>query len=279
MGDSGPVPIPTFCHRGCSRRSCLHNGIFLTQNRSRRSREERKEQEGMSTARQPPLRFLNALNRCLRRRRFSVSSPACNDTSKPLSPVLSSPMPRGQQEMADLFSVMLSRDPKPARPDAQSALTSFRPVNTANMPRQGSSASSSKAPLPLPVNEMPKQQPGYFHVHAVSITSNIHVTITDHNHNPVVSMSAGQLGYKHARRRSPEAAYDTTVAAFEKFKETDREVENVEIILKGFGAGRRGFLSALSGQHGEFLMTRAIRVTDATPLVIGTVPRANKRRR
>ena len=234
----------------------------------------------MSVARQSTLRFLHTLNRSLERRWFSVSSPACNNTSKPLSPALSSPMPPGHQEMADLFSVMLSRDPRPTRPDVDTALTSFRPVNTANMPHPGPSASSSfKAPLPLPVSERPKQQPGYFHVHVVSITSNIHITITDHNHDPVVSMSAGRLGYKHARRRSPEAAYDTAIAAFEKFQKTDHRVENVEIILKGFGAGRRGFLSALLGQHGEFLLRKVIRVTDATPMVIGNVPLANKRRR
>jgi len=56
-------------------------------------------------------------------------------------------------------------------------------------------------------------------------------------------------------------------------------VEQVEIVLKGFGQGRRGFISAINGQHGDFLRKKVVRVTDATPLVIGGTRVSNKRRR
>jgi small subunit ribosomal protein S11 len=69
------------------------------------------------------------------------------------------------------------------------------------------------------------------------------------------------------------------VAAFEKLASTNYNIQQVELILKGFGKGRQGFLSAISGQHGEFLKDKVVRITDATPLRIGGTRLPNKRRR
>ena len=149
-----------------------------------------------------------------------------------------------------------------------------------NMPNPASNSAQRSPPPPLP-SQTPRtgQRPGYIHIHAVSLTKNIHVTITDHKHDPIIAMSAGRLGMKHSRRQSTEAAHNTAVAAFEKLANSNLEVQQVELVLKGFGKGRAGFISAVSGPHGEFIRSKVVRVTDATPLVIGGQRVKNRKRR
>ena len=234
----------------------------------------------MAIGRQVPVRLVKAIHGCFRRRNFSLSMFEYNDKSTVSPPPLPSSINQKSSQTFKLCEDILSTNSAaPRRIDTQKS-HSFEPVDTADFPLPSPPSPATTVPSPpLPVSEIPQQGPGYFHVHAVSITSNMHVTITDHKHNPVVTMSAGRVGYKHAKRRTQEAAYDAAVAAFEKFSKTSYKVEQVEIVLKGFGQGRRGFISAINGQHGDFLRKKVVRVTDATPLVIGGTRVSNKRRR
>lgn len=156
-------------------------------------------------------------------------------------------------------------------------MNAFQPANMSNMPNPASN--SQRSTIPLPSTRTTGQHPGYIHIHAVALTKNIHVTITDHKHDPIIAMSAGRLGIKHSRRQTTEAAHATTLAAFEKLANSNYEIQQVELVLKGFGKGRAGFISAVSGPHGEFIRNKVVRVTDATPLQIGRERKANRKRR
>jgi ribosomal protein S11 len=164
-----------------------------------------------------------------------------------------------------------------SRSNLSRGMDAFQPVNMSNMPNPASN--SQRSTIPLPLTRTTGQRPGYIHIHAVALTKNIHVTITDHKHDPIIAMSAGRLGIKHSRRQTTEAAHATTLAAFEKLANSNYEIQQVELVLKGFGKGRTGFISAVSGPHGEFIRNKVVRVTDATPLQIGRERKANRKRR
>jgi len=156
--------------------------------------------------------------------------------------------------------------------------TQFRPARmddaSATNPDDGQHHESRI--LPMKTNE---RDPGYIFVHAVATGRNIHVTITDHKRNPLISMSAGQIGFKHSKRGTIEAGLETSIRAFKKLADLNRDIEKVEVVLKGFRSGRSGFLTALMGQQGDFLRRKVVRITDATPLRIGSSKVRNMKRR
>lgn len=155
----------------------------------------------------------------------------------------------------------------------------FQPADITATEPQSNPAVAQARPAPLPLPHGILRRPGYFHLHFVTETKNTHVTITDYKREVVVSMSAGQVGsYKHSKRASHEAAYDTAVATFEKFWKKDFKIDELEVVLKGFGPGRAGGISALNGQHGEAFRKKVVRVTDATKLRIGRTRLRNKKR-
>jgi small subunit ribosomal protein S11 len=56
------------------------------------------------------------------------------------------------------------------------------------------------------------------------------------------------------------------------------QIKNVEVILRGFGAGREAVTKALLGQEGRLLRGKIIKVSDSTRLKIGGT-RSKKPRR
>jgi len=164
--------------------------------------------------------------------------------------------------------------PSPSRDDE----TQFRPASIdgtlATNPDDGQHGESRIVPM-----KISEREPGYIFVHAVATGRNIHITITDHKRNPLISMSAGQIGLKHSKRGTIEAGLETSIRAFKKLADLSRDIEKVEIVLKGFRLGRSGFLTALMGQQGDFLRSKIVRITDATPLRIGSSKVRNTKRR
>jgi len=168
--------------------------------------------------------------------------------------------------------------PSPAPPSSP-----FAPASMSQMLFPSSPSSKFGAP-PLPLPPIPSRQlltqpEGYFYIHVVALTRNCLITICDHKHNPVVAMSAGKLGIKHSRRMAPEAAFSTTIAAFDKFAQKGFDAKEIELVFKGFGKARTGFMMALESQQGEPIRSKVVRLTDATPLQIGriTAPRPKRR--
>jgi small subunit ribosomal protein S11 len=206
-----------------------------------------------------------------------------NPFATPVTKTLSTPIKAPTQQFVDLFEQALRNSPRISGNSSQSEAhqgdkaIAFQPASLDQMPFQDPSNSTTIRPLPQLQNSS-EQQAGYFFIHAVAVTKNLHVTICDHKHNPVIAISAGQLGKKHSHRNTPEAAYDTTVRALERLADSPYKVREVELVLKGFGNGRYGFLQAISGPKGEFVKRKVVRVTDATPLQIGRIKARNARR-
>ena len=251
----------------------------------------------MSIARPSPLRLASTLHTCIRRRNFSKSTLLLDEKLPPKSQFPPrTPQPQTsmsetpKQDVLKLIEGVLSgkhlafgRNQAFGRNTGVSLPSSydsdiFQPIDMSEeQQRDPAVAQTRAAPVSLPTGVL--RRPGYFHLHFVTETKNTHVTITDYKREVVVSMSAGQVGtYKHSKRASHEAGYDTTVAAFERFLKKDYKIEEVEVVLKGFGPGRVGGLSALSGQHGEQFKSKVVRVTDATKVRIGRTRLRNKKR-
>jgi small subunit ribosomal protein S11 len=139
---------------------------------------------------------------------------------------------------------------------------------------------TSSMPVPIPqLRRTHEQEEGYIYIHCVAITKNTHVTITNYKRNPIIAMSGGRVGLKHSKRNGQEAGFSIAVKAFEKLAQSKYNVEKVELVVKGFGQGRRGFLGAIDSPAGAFIKRKIVRITDATPLQIGGTPARNEKRR
>ena len=110
---------------------------------------------------------------------------------------------------------------------------------------------------------------GVVHIH--STFNNTLVTITDQVGNVLAWSSAGSVGYKGSRKGTPFAAQLAADAAAKKAM--DSGVRNVQVHVKGPGAGRESALRSL--QSAGFHITV---IRDVTPIPHNGC-RAPKRRR
>jgi small subunit ribosomal protein S11 len=133
--------------------------------------------------------------------------------------------------------------------------------------------------LPIPSRKPFSEPEGYFYIHVLAMTRNCIITICDHKRDPLLVMSGGRLGIKHSRRGTPEAAFSVAVAAFEKFGSKGYKAKEIEIVFKGMGKPRQGFLNAISSQQGEHIRQKIVRLTDATPVWQGGPTLPNPKRR
>jgi len=98
---------------------------------------------------------------------------------------------------------------------------------------------------------------GVAHVNASF--NNIHVTITDAQGNTISWSTAGIVGFKGSRKSTPYAAQLTAEDAGRKAQE--HGLKEVDVVVKGPGAGRESALRALSSIG---LIVKAIK--DITPV-------------
>ena len=98
---------------------------------------------------------------------------------------------------------------------------------------------------------------GLVHVHA-SFNNTI-VTITDMNGDTLSTASAGTAQFKGARKSTPYAAQRAAESAADKAKKMG--VREVEVRVRGPGAGRESAISALMGSG-----LRILSIEDVTPL-------------
>jgi small subunit ribosomal protein S11 len=110
---------------------------------------------------------------------------------------------------------------------------------------------------------------GVVHIH--STFNNTLVTITDQTGNVLAWSSAGSVGFKGSRKGTPFAAQLAADAAAKKAM--DSGVRNVQVHVKGPGAGRESALRSL--QSAGFHITV---IRDVTPIPHNGC-RAPKRRR
>ncbi|KAF8459020.1 hypothetical protein BGX38DRAFT_312244 [Terfezia claveryi] len=108
-----------------------------------------------------------------------------------------------------------------------------------------------------------------YHLHIYSTKHNTHITFTDPKKNPIISVSAGNLGFKKAQRGTYDAAYQLASHVFAKLEEKPIRPKALEVVLRDFGEGREAVVKALLGTEGRNLKGAITRVTDATRLKFG----------
>ncbi|TKA28641.1 hypothetical protein B0A50_02968 [Salinomyces thailandicus] len=96
----------------------------------------------------------------------------------------------------------------------------------------------------------------------------------------LLSLSTGNLNFRKAGRGSYDAAYQLTAYVLKQIKEKGMlaDVNKLEVVLRGFGAGREAVTKALLGAEGVDVRRRISAVVDATRLKLGG-PRSKKPRR
>lgn len=96
----------------------------------------------------------------------------------------------------------------------------------------------------------------------------------------LLSLSTGNLNFRKAGRGSYDAAYQLTAYVLKQIKEKGMlgDVKKLEVVLRGFGAGRDAVTKALLGAEGVDIRKRISAVSDATRLKLGG-PRSKKPRR
>jgi small subunit ribosomal protein S11 len=127
------------------------------------------------------------------------------------------------------------------------------------------------------------------HLHIYSTKHNTHLTLTRPNRSPLLSFSAGNIGFRKAQRGSYDAAFQLSAYVFKMMKDrgllrrenevgfgeeelgvkTEGAIRNVEVVLRGYGKGREAVVKALMGNEGRGLRDKVVRVSDATRLKFG----------
>jgi len=97
-------------------------------------------------------------------------------------------------------------------------------------------------------------------VHILSTFNNTIVTVTDLQGNTLVWESGGTVGFKGTRKSTPYAAQ---LAAQKAVKRAMQEygLQEVEVVIKGAGAGRESALKAVFASG-----VKITKIRDATPI-------------
>jgi len=87
----------------------------------------------------------------------------------------------------------------------------------------------------------------------------------------VLSLSTGQIGFRKAGRGSYDAAYQLGAFTLKQIQERGllRDIKKLEVVLRGFGAGREAVTKVLLGQEGRLIRNRISAVVDSTRLKFG----------
>ncbi|TVY57456.1 putative 37S ribosomal protein S18, mitochondrial [Lachnellula cervina] len=121
-------------------------------------------------------------------------------------------------------------------------------------------------------------EPHHFHIYATR--HNTHITLTSPARAPLISVSAGNIGFKNSARKHYDSAFQ--LASYVMTRMQDRginaQIKQLEVVLRGFGAGREAVTKALLGLEGKHLRHKIVKVADATRLKFGGT-RSKKPRR
>jgi len=104
-----------------------------------------------------------------------------------------------------------------------------------------------------------KRQVRRGNVYIQSSYNNTIITFSDMNGNVLITVSAGQCGFKGPKKATPYAAGVIVRTAAEKVK--DYGLKEVAVMVKGIGGGREGAIRALHANNIEVVSIR-----DITPL-------------
>jgi small subunit ribosomal protein S11 len=110
-----------------------------------------------------------------------------------------------------------------------------------------------------------------FHFHIYSHRHNTHITVTKPNRCSILSMSAGNIGFKKGKRGTYDAAYQLCAYVLDKLNQGGwhRKITALEVVLRGFGVGREAATKVLLGNEGRLLRPHITKVSDSTRLKFG----------
>lgn len=96
----------------------------------------------------------------------------------------------------------------------------------------------------------------------------------------LLSMSCGNIGFKKSARKHYDSAFQLAsyILGQMQNKGISRDITTMEVVLRGFGAGREAVTKALLGSEGKSVVKKIIKVSDATRLKFGGT-RSKKPRR
>lgn len=147
---------------------------------------------------------------------------------------------------------------------------------------EGAYPSAAPNPLSHARSMVPttRERNTYFLYVRTSTNNNI-VTFTRPDGSPIMTVSGGQVGYKHKARGTAEAAHLCAIKAFKRIEEESTQKGGnmtLEIFFHGFARGRDAVHKALLAAETAHIRALITRVTDRTPIKIGGT-RSKKARR
>lgn len=125
--------------------------------------------------------------------------------------------------------------------------------------------------LSLPKLSAPIRLPPPHHLHIFATKHNCHITLSNGARKPLISVSAGNIGFRKHARGTYDAAYQLGAYVMGRIIQRGllREIQALELVLRDFGPGREAVTKILMGQEGKALRGRIVRVMDATRLKFG----------
>lgn len=165
------------------------------------------------------------------------------------------------------------RSPSSEDPSRQKLQSLQRSKASTNLKNIASQASNEAATRTSSISDS-------HHLHVYATKHNTHLTLTRPNREPMLSLSAGNIGFRKSQRGSFDAAYQLASYTMGKMHERGMliNMDKLEIVLRGYGAGREAFQKALLGSEGKGIKGKVTRVTDSTRLKFGGVRSKNVRR-
>jgi small subunit ribosomal protein S11 len=130
-------------------------------------------------------------------------------------------------------------------------------------------------------------------LHIYATRHNCHITVVrppgyknplngnvSNNRTVLMSVACGNLAFRHSARKHYDSAFQLAsyVMGILKNRGHIKDIEQLEVFLRGFGAGREAVTRALLGLEGAALRGKIVKVSDATRLKFGGT-RSKKPRR
>lgn len=117
-------------------------------------------------------------------------------------------------------------------------------------------------------------------LHVYSTKHNCHITLSNGKRQPLISVAAGNIGFRKAARGTYDAAYQLGAYVMGRIQQQGllKDIHALELILRDYGPGREAFTKILMGNEGRAIRGTVVRVMDATRLKFGGT-RSKKPRR
>ena len=109
---------------------------------------------------------------------------------------------------------------------------------------------------------------------------NTHITLAKPNRDALISVSCGNIGFRKAGRGSYDAGYQLAAFVMSRIKDKGLlpQIHKLELVYRGFGAGREAVTKAILGSEGKQIRPLIVKLSDSTRLKFGGV-RSKKPRR